>query len=97
MSEKKPVVLQMSRARGNCPVCGKPSYSATGMHPQCAVARADALSREDRKKTAATIAKPKRRTWSKACPKCKREMPSRRHVCDCGHQFTVAAPAAAIR
>lgn len=25
-----------------CPVCGQPSYSSTGIHPQCAVSQADA-------------------------------------------------------
>jgi hypothetical protein len=95
MSEKKPIVLRMPRARGNCPVCGKPSYSATGTHPQCAVARADTLSREDRKKSAAAAAKAKRKSWSKTCPKCKREIPARRVVCDCGHDFA-RAPLAAV-
>lgn len=90
MSEKKPIVFQMSRARGNCPVCGKPSYSSTGMHPQCALARADALSRADRKKAGPTVSKVKRKSWSKPCPKCKREIPARRVVCDCGHNFAPA-------
>ncbi len=87
MSEKKPVILQMSRARGDCPVCGKPSYSVTGMHPQCALARADALSREQRKKTATPPAKAKRKSWIKVCPKCRHEIPARRVVCDCGYKF----------
>lgn len=90
MSEKKPIVFGASRARGNCPVCGKPSYSATGTHPQCAVARADALTREDRKKAATNLSKVKKKSWSKACPKCKREIPARRGVCDCGHDFAAA-------
>lgn len=40
MSEKKPIIAPATAARNNCPVCGKPSYSATRTHPQCAVARA---------------------------------------------------------
>jgi hypothetical protein len=28
-----------------CPVCGKPSYSRGGVHPQCSMRQADALSR----------------------------------------------------
>ena len=96
MSEKKPLVLQSSQARGNCPVCGKTSYSAIGMHPQCAVARADALTHGDRKKSAQAAVMAKRKSWSKACPKCKREIPARRIACDCGHKFvsepTGAAP-----
>ena len=87
MSEKKPVVFRPSSTPGNCPVCGKPSYSATGTHPQCALARADALSREDRKAAGIAIEKVKRKSWSKPCPKCKRQIPARRVVCDCGHNF----------
>ena len=96
MSEKKPVILQFSQARGSCQVCGKPSYSATGTHPQCAVARADALTRDDRKKTNAASTKAKRKSWCKTCPKCRQEIPARRVVCNCGHQF-VAGQAAAIK
>jgi hypothetical protein len=29
-----------------CPVCGKTSYSAVGIHPQCAVQQADAPRRK---------------------------------------------------
>ena len=45
MSEKKPVVLRAAAPPGLCPVCGKASYSLNGTHPQCSVARADAISR----------------------------------------------------
>jgi hypothetical protein len=90
MSEKKPVIRPLTRSRGNCPVCGKPSYSMTGTHPQCAVARADALTRENRKKSAQAAATVKRKSWSKACPKCKRELPARRIACECGHTFAIA-------
>jgi hypothetical protein len=97
MSEKKPTILQMSRARGICPVCGKPSYSATGTHPQCAVARADALSRDVRKKVAAAVSKAKRKSWSKVCPKCRHEIPARRVVCDCGYKFVTAPLGAGLK
>jgi len=33
MSEKKPPVIRSVRAV--CPVCKHPSYSSTGVHPQC--------------------------------------------------------------
>jgi hypothetical protein len=95
MSEKKPVIILFSSERENCPVCGKPSYSPAGTHPQCALARADAASREDRKAAEVAIAKLKlkRKSWTKRCPKCKREIAARRMVCDCGHKF---APTKAI-
>ncbi|MBL9125682.1 MAG: hypothetical protein JNG90_18730 [Planctomycetaceae bacterium] len=95
MSEKKPVVVRESSARSVCPVCGKPSYSATGTHPQCAMSRADDRSREDLKKIATEVSKTKRKFWSKPCPKCKREIPARRFVCDCGHTFAEVAAAKA--
>jgi hypothetical protein len=43
MSEKKPEVIYFPANRKYCPVCGKVSYSQSGEHPQCAVARADAV------------------------------------------------------
>jgi endogenous inhibitor of DNA gyrase (YacG/DUF329 family) len=92
MSEKKPIIAPATAARNNCPVCGKPSYSATGTHPQCAVARADSVSRAARKAAGVEVVKPPRKSWSKPCPKCKREVPARRLDCDCGHKFA-AAPA----
>jgi endogenous inhibitor of DNA gyrase (YacG/DUF329 family) len=87
MSEKKPIVIGPTQVRGTCPVCGKPSYSSTGTHPQCAVARADAISRADRKAAGTEVSKVSRKSWSKPCPKCKRQIPARRIVCDCGHKF----------
>lgn len=89
MSESQPLVLRSMRERVHCPVCGKRSYSATGMHPQCAIARADALTRDDRKK-AALAEKARRKSWTKTCPKCQHEIPTRRVVCDCGEKFELA-------
>jgi hypothetical protein len=45
MSEKKPTPVPVFPARKNCPVCGKVAYSLGGVHPQCALARADATVR----------------------------------------------------
>ncbi len=45
MSDKKPSPLLPESNGQPCPVCGKKSYSRGGIHPQCAVKRADALSR----------------------------------------------------
>jgi hypothetical protein len=55
MSEKKPEMIYFPQHRNLCPVCGKASYSRSGEHPQCSVARADAafkarqLARSQRK------------------------------------------------
>lgn len=43
MDHTKPDPLYPTRSLGNiCPICGKRAYSAGGIHPQCAVAQADA-------------------------------------------------------
>ena len=88
MSEKKPVPVRANTARKVCPVCGTASYSQTGTHPQCALAREDALSKAARKETQLKVeASEGRKSWAKPCPKCKRQIPARRYVCDCGHKF----------
>ena len=92
MNVKKPGPLEAAILRNLCPVCGKASYSRGGTHPQCAVARADADVRA--KRLAAGIVVPRsaaRTQWMKSCPQCKRQMASRRYVCDCGHMFGPAA------
>jgi hypothetical protein len=90
MSEKKPVPIPVTRSQRLCPVCGKASYSSTGTHPQCSLARADAISKAARKSAGLDDKKksPVRKSWSKPCPKCRRELPARRIVCDCGHTFS---------
>jgi hypothetical protein len=50
VSEKKPALIYFPAARKFCPVCGKVSYSVSGEHPQCAVARGDAAFRAKQKK-----------------------------------------------
>jgi hypothetical protein len=42
MSEKKPTPILAKRNSKICPVCGKRSYSAAGVHPQCAMVQSDA-------------------------------------------------------
>jgi hypothetical protein len=37
----KPEPLFAVRPTKICPMCGRPSYSREGIHPQCAVAQAD--------------------------------------------------------
>jgi hypothetical protein len=60
------------------------------MHPQCALARADAKTRAALKAKAVTDEKRAvKKPWSKICPKCKRQVPSRRMVCDCGQELAL--------
>jgi hypothetical protein len=73
-----------------CPVCGKPSYSRGGVHPQCAVARADKARKPKPAKPAAKKTA-ERSQWSKRCPRCDRQIPVRRYACDCGHRFQPSA------
>jgi len=42
MSKSKTTPLFSQPNRKTCPVCGQSSYSPEGIHPQCAVAQADA-------------------------------------------------------
>ncbi len=41
MNTHKPAPLFPPPAGKICPICGKRSYSAQGIHPQCAVQQAD--------------------------------------------------------
>lgn len=52
MSEKKPELIYFPAVRNFCPVCGKVSYSRSGEHPQCSMARADAAFKARLKKRA---------------------------------------------
>ncbi len=90
---QKPQPLYPSRNRKHCPVCEKVSYSAAGIHPQCAMDQADAkriqevkpLSKSPKKTlTKDADAKP----WQKTCPNCKEFMHIRKKLCDCGYAFS---------
>jgi hypothetical protein len=94
MSEKKPTPIFSEVDKKICPVCGKRTYSAGGIHPQCAVLQADEPRRErlKAKKKAESKKKPAERklpqTWSqKRCPKCGVEVHVRKKQCDCGFEF----------
>ena len=50
VSEKKPELIYFPAKRNFCPVCGEVSYSRSGEHPQCSVARADAAFKARQKK-----------------------------------------------
>lgn len=95
MSSKKPKPLISSRSHDRCPVCGEISYSLGGMHPQCAVRRADEKRMKGLKRKSAAIKKPKSfggvRPWERLCPNCKTVQHVRKKVCACGHEFPVRA------
>jgi len=42
MNTNKPEPLFAEPIRKRCPICGERTYSAVGIHPQCAVRQADA-------------------------------------------------------
>ena len=95
MSEKKPTPDLGDRARKRCPVCGEPSFSAAGVHPQCSAKKADAeRSLKLKKERLAGEAKKAENkstgptSWQKACPNCKAILHVRKSRCECGHQFT---------
>ena len=80
-----------------CPVCGQRSYSWGGIHPQCAMALADAprkLCLAAQKKAAvqmkAMTRNATRALWEKMCPRCGARLPARESVCACGHRFTIS-------
>jgi hypothetical protein len=90
MSSEKSVVIVPPPPRKLCPICGKASYSAGGIHPQCAIEQADAPRLVELR--AARVAEPKtkkpdRQTWKKRCPKCDAQVHVRREACECGHKF----------
>lgn len=94
MDTKKPEPLETIPVRQRCPVCDKTVYSATGIHPQCAMSRAAAVAdlAVARRQIVVAAKKQPERSWSKKCPKCRRELHVRRAVCDCGHSFLGARP-----
>jgi hypothetical protein len=91
MSSEKSVIIEPQRPKTLCPICGTPTYSAGGIHPQCAMQQADKprLERLRTAKTAeANTKKPKaRQVWKKRCPKCGTQVHARRESCSCGHKF----------
>jgi hypothetical protein len=76
--------------RAVCPVCGTTAYSKDGIHPQCAVVRADKITPRPKEKDKSAQTKPVGQ-WKKRCPRCKRDLPAARIVCDCGHSFQPSA------
>jgi hypothetical protein len=85
----------VSRGDIICPVCGKASYSLGGIHPQCAMERADAKRKKQlkAKEQASNKQKPKLmrsetvRWNTKKCPNCSTESHIRKRHCNCGYDF----------
>ena len=82
MSHAKPKLV--GPARAVCPVCRTTTYSLGGIHPQCAVTRADKAPTRAKIKE---VKQASRQQWTKRCPRCKRDLHVRRVMCDCGHSF----------
>lgn len=94
LSEKsmnnKPRPLFAPPKRKSCPVCGETSYSAAGIHPQCAAREADAKRMQAIKPALAkakAAAAATLNTWQKRCPKCRAIVHVRKKTCACGHNW----------
>ena len=93
---RKPQPLHAVPYRKHCPVCGEVTYSAAGIHPQCAMQQADA-KRMQRIKPPSKLLKKKMardadvKPWQKVCPKCQVAVHIRKSVCECGHTFRTRA------
>lgn len=93
MNHKNPTPIIQHSGKKVCPVCGKPSYSLEGIHPQCAVQQADTPRRErlrkEKKRQAAVKNGSTQKSWLRECPHCHAQIHVRRKVCDCGYSFEV--------
>jgi len=96
MNHKNPTPIIQQSGKKVCPVCGKPSYSLEGIHPQCAVEQADSprrerLRAEKKRQSIAKKASPQKaspqKAWLRECPSCRAQIHVRRRVCDCGYSF----------
>jgi len=78
-----------------CPVCGHASYSAGGVHPQCAVRQADSRRLEAAKQRAAQAVagsgRRQKKAWHRFCPRCQKQVHLRNQRCECGHSFDLVA------
>lgn len=99
MNAKRPAPLYEIKPRPKCPVCGHPSYSRAGIHPQCAQERADeqrmAIIKAKRKAEPPQkkeVSPDAVKSWHKRCPKCRIEVHIRRSECECGFHFVKRQP-----
>lgn len=87
---RKPQPLYRPRNRKHCPVCGKVSFSAAGIHPQCAMDQADAKRMQKvkpRRKLSRKATTVYVQPWQKICPRCRLLVHVRQKVCECGYAF----------
>lgn len=97
MSQSEPKPSGRPRGPKICPVCGKASYSAAGVHPQCSLKQADQERAKEIKAKQAKAEEESKKSpkanqtarWQKQCPKCKASQHVRKKKCDCGHSFAV--------
>src|SRR6185436_10930365 len=92
MSIIKPVVVIPGPEKILCPICGKPTYSRGGIHPQCAMEQADEprITRlRNARRADANTEKPRPMLHKKRCPECDSYSDARREVCGCGFHFSV--------
>ena len=92
MSLKKPKPLHVAN-RKMCPVCGEVSYSHAGVHPQCAVVRADELGLKLQETALETAKKSPFNPWPKRCAQCGTQIPDLTiDVCACGNTLDSQIP-----
>ena len=95
MNHSKPKLIGPVRAI--CPVCGETAYSQGGIHPQCAVDRADKADLVILKASNVALAiqpkPPARKQLTKCCPRCKHDVHLRLAICACGHSFQLKVDA----
>lgn len=86
----EPVAIIPQFVRNICPICGKATYSRGGIHPQCAMQKADEprmIRLRAARRAEVKLEKPRQRSWNKKCPKCAAQIHVRREGCDCGFKF----------
>ena len=92
MSTEKPTLYVPPPAppKNLCPICGTPTYSLGGIHPQCAIQQADQPRVARLRAAKVAMPKPKKAVqtnWRKRCPKCGSQLHVNRKACACGHEF----------
>lgn len=85
MSEKKPIPLAPAPKRKVCPICGHSTYSPGGIHPQCAIAQADAPRKARLAAARKAIKDQPDDTETVDCPNCHAELPNDSKSCACGY------------
>jgi hypothetical protein len=63
-SNRKPEPLTAAPVRRRCIICGDPSYSQSGVHPQCAAKKAGAIALAAQKALEVEKPKPVRPQWA---------------------------------